>query len=124
MFGFEPQSWQDARTQVHDVLVGRARIGKPIFYSDLAKSITAIHLDMSIQKDRTALGSLLGDVSRETHEQGIGMLSAMAVLKGEKNWPAMPFFRLARELGYRFTDREVFWVDQCHQIAGHYRDGA
>ncbi len=124
MFGFDPQRWKNARAQVHEVLIGRACIGTPIFYSDLATSITAIHLDMSIQKDRTALGWLLGDVSRETHKQGIGMLSAMAVLKGEKNRPAPPFFRLAKELGYRFTDREKFWVDQCHRIVAHYRDGA
>ena len=106
---------------MHAVLVERASLGLPIAYSDLAHRITAIHLDVGIQKDRTALGWLLGDVSRETHDQRIGMLSALAVLKTE-NLPAPPFFRLARELGYRFTDREEFWIDQCNRVMEHYRD--
>ena len=122
MFGFDPQGWKDARAEVCEVLVEQARIETPIAYSDLAKRIRAIHLDIGIQKDRTALGWLLGDVSRETYKQGIGMLSAMAVLKGEM--PAPPFFKLARELGYRFTDCEKFWVEECRRIIEHYRDGA
>ena len=122
MFGFDPQRWKDARAEVHEVLVERARIETPIPYSDLAKRIRAIYLDIGIQKDRTALGWLLGDVSRETHKQGIGMLSALAILKDEM--PAPPFFKLARELGYRFTDCERFWVEECRRIIEHYRDGA
>ena len=121
MFGFDPEKWKRARAEVLAVLVERAQMGLPINYSDLANRVSAIHLDIGIQKDRTALGWLLGDVSRETDDQQIGMLSALAVLKAE-NLPAPPFFRLARELGYRFTDREKFWIGQCRRVMDHYRD--
>ena len=120
MFGFDPQDWKRARAQVYEVLVDRARMGVPIPYSELASRIDAIHLDLETQKDRTALGWLLGDVSRETHDQRIGMLSALAILKGDK--PAPPFFRLGKELGYHFTDQEEFWIGQCNRVIEHYRD--
>lgn len=120
MFGFDPQQWKRAREQVYAVLVERARGSAPINYSALANRISAIRLDMGVQKDRTAFGWLLGDISRETHRNCIGMLSAMAVLK-EDNLPALPFFRLARELGYRFADREKFWVEECRRVTEQYR---
>ena len=105
---------------MYEVLVEKARAGVPISYSDLAKQISAIHLDMGTEKDRAALGRLLGDISRETHEQRIGMLSALAVLKDE-NEPASAFYKLARELGYRFTDRKIFWAMEYQRVTEHYR---
>ena len=119
MFGFDTRQWKCARAQVYEALAQQARMGAPIRYSDLTDKITAIRLDMNIQKDRTALGWLLGDVSRETHRHGIGMLSAMAILK-EENLPARPFFRLATELEYRFTDPVEFWLQQCQRVKEHY----
>ena len=120
MFGFDSQNWQRARQQVFEVLVDQARRCELISYSDLVEQIDAIDLEMSSDKDRGALGWLLGDVSRETDETGIGMLSAMAVLK-DRNVPAFGFYDLARQLGYEFDDPELFWANQYEQVIEHYR---
>ena len=120
MFGFDPRQWERARAQVHEVLVARAREGEHITYSDLVKRISAISLNMNIEKDRTALGRLLGDVSTQTHQERIGMLSVMAILKNE-NMPAPGFFKLAKELGHCFTDWQKFWVEESRRVIAHYR---
>ena len=120
MFGFDPQSWELAKTQVYDLLVERARACELIYYSDLVERIDAIHLDMVQDKDRGALGWLLGDAARRSHEEGVGMLSAMAVLR-EHRVPSFGFYDLAVELGYEFSDREIFWGQQYEAITEHYR---
>ena len=120
MFGFDPRQWERARAQVHEVLVARAREGEPITYSDLVERIGTIALDMNMEKDRAALGRLLGDVSMQTHKERVGMLSVMAILKNE-NMPAPGFFKLAKELGHCFTDREKFWVEEYRRVTAHYR---
>ena len=124
MFGFDPRQWDRARAQVCEVLVAQARLGEYISYSELVSRISAIHLDLDTEKDRASLGRLLGDVSEKTHAQSIGMLSAMAVLK-EAGSPLSPgpgsgFYELAKTLGYRFTDRRLFWAEQFQRVTTHY----
>ncbi len=119
MFGFDPDQWDAARSQACHALVQRALSGETIFYSELTPKITAIHLVTGGDKDRAALGKMLGQISRRTHAQGIGMLSAFVVLK-ETNRPANRFFALAKELGYRFDDRDKFWLQQMTELTNHY----
>ena len=105
-------------------LVAQARIGEYVTYSDLVSRISAIHLDLDTEKDRAALGRLLGDVSEKTHARNIGMLSAMAVLKDAASplspGPGSGFYELAKTLGYRFTDRRLFWAEQFKRVTEHY----
>ena len=119
MYGFDSQQLQIARDQVYQILVQQARTYTPITYSDLVERINAITLDLGSDKDRGALGWLLGDVSRDSHEQGIGMLSAIAVLK-DSGMPAYGFYELAIDLGYEFDDHGIFWGEQFEKVTAHY----
>ena len=119
MYGFDSQQWQVARDQVYQVLVQQARTYTPITYSDLVERIHAITLDLGTDRDRGALGWLLGDVSTESHEQGIGMLSAIAVLK-DSRMPAFGFYELAINLGYEFDDQGIFWGEQFEKVTAYY----
>ncbi|MYA59346.1 MAG: hypothetical protein F4X40_02150 [Chloroflexi bacterium] len=119
MFGYDSQSWKLAETQVYELLVKQARACERITYSDLVQQIDAIGLDMGTDKDRAALGWLLGSASVRSHEERAVMVSAMAVLSGSR-LPSSGFYDLAVELGYEFSDREIFWGQQYEAVIEHY----
>ena len=91
-----------------------------MYYSDLVAQINAIHLDLGTEKDRAALGRLLGEISKESDEEGKGMLSALAVSK-DAYMPTYGFFNLAKELGYEIGDRTEFWIAQYNKVVTAWR---
>ena len=91
-----------------------------MYYSDLAAQINAIHLDLGTEKDRAALGRLLGEISKETNGEGKGMLSAVVVSK-DSYMPTYGFFNLAKELGYEVGDRTEFWIGQYNKVVAAWR---
>ena len=101
-------------------MIRSARAEQPVYYSDLAAQISAIRLDLGTEKDRAALGRLLGEISKETDEEGKGMLSAMAVSK-DAFMPTYGFFNLAKELGYEVDDKTEFWIEQYNKVIASWR---
>ena len=119
-FGFSHDDWVHAREQVLQLLVKAAQQGTIIYYSDIVEEVGAIQLDMNLDKDRGALGRLLGEISERTYRDGIGMLSAVAVSQSTDR-PSNGFYRLAVELGCEVGDRDAFWVDQYNGVTSHYQ---
>ena len=120
VFGFEINRWALAREQTREALIRSARAEQPVYYSDLAVQINAIRLDLGTEKDRAALGRLLGEISKETDEEGKGMLSAMAISK-DGSMPTYGFFNLAKELGYEVGDKTEFWIGQYNKVIASWR---
>ena len=120
VFGFDTDRWNMARDQAREALILSARTEQPVYYSDLAAKIDAIHLDLGAEKDRAALGRLLGEISKETDEAGKGMLSAMAVSK-DAYMPTYGFFNLAKESGYEVGDKTEFWIAQYNKVIASWR---
>jgi len=120
VFGFETDDWEIARKQAREVLIRSARAERPVYYSDLVAQINAIHLDLGTEKDRAALGRLLGEISTESDAEGKGMLSALAVSK-DAYTPTYGFFNLARELGYEVGDKTEFWIAQYNKVIASWR---
>ncbi len=120
VFGFEISRWELAREQTREALIRSARAERPVYYSDLAAQIDAIRLDLGTEKDRATLGRLLGEISKETDEEGKGMLSAMAVSK-DVYMPTYGFFNLAKELGYEVGDKTEFWIGQYNKVIASWR---
>ena len=118
-FGFPQEDWNRALQQTRILLLDTARRNGIIYYSDIVDGIDAIQLSMNLDKDRGALGELLGKISRQTNTDGIGMLSAVAVSK-TTNRPTDSFFELARMLGYDIDDRDAFWIEQYRKVTSHY----
>ncbi len=120
VFGFDADRWNMARDQAREALIRSARTEQPLYYSDLVAKINAINLDLGTEKDRAALGRLLGEISKETDEAGKGMLSAMAVSKDAFR-PTYGFFNLATELGYEVGDKTEFWIEQYKKVIESWR---
>ena len=119
-FGFNADVWVLARKQAREALIRSARAEQPVFYSDLTEQIDAIRFDLGSEKDRAALGRLLGEISKETDEQGKGMLSALAVSKDTYR-PSYGFFNLAKEMGYEVVDKTEFWIAQYNKVIASWR---
>lgn len=110
-YGYKWSAWVEATEEMRRVLIDRAKSGQPISYSQLAKQIQAIQLD----PHSFAMAELLGEISADDYEAGRGMLSALAVRKGD-GFPAVGFFNLAEELGLDVSDREKIWVEQYKKV--------
>lgn len=106
-YGYRFSDWARAREEMRQILIESARAGEPITYSELACRISAI----SIEPHSFAMAALLGEISADEYEAGRGMLSALAVLKGE-GVPAAGFYNLAEYLGLDTSDRMKLWIEQ------------
>ena len=111
-FGFPEQQWRSAVEEAKHVLSERAKAKITISYSELASKINSIHLEAH----DTRLNHLLGEVSRDEHEAGRGMLTVLVVYKDGDQTPGPGFFELAEELGYDTADREAFWMTELNRV--------
>ena len=83
--------WKLAIQETTEILVARAKLRGMIPYSDLAKKITAIHIEAHDPR----LFKLLGEISTNEDAQGRGMLSVIVVHKQGDMQPGPGFFELA-----------------------------
>lgn len=113
-------SADDLHKSVYQELLRVARNQNVTFYSDIAP---LAGLDMSLPPDRTAIGELLGTISRYEHQEGRPMLSAVVVDRQEHR-PGPGFFSLAEELGLfepASDDREAFFVAELGRVHSRWR---
>jgi hypothetical protein len=89
-----------------------ARRRGTIAYSELTAQITALDL----QPDGDLLAQLLDEISTEQDALGNGMLSAVVVHKNDDYLPGDGFFALARRLGRRFDERDVFHAEELQRV--------
>ena len=74
-YGFSSGTWEEAKEEVRQILIQRARNRETITYSDLVLEIQAI----VFEPDSYALASMLGQVSCAERTAGRGMLSALVL---------------------------------------------
>lgn len=106
--------------EIYDTLVQAARRQELVYYGDIAP---LAGLDMDRQADRTAIGQILGDISKCEHIQGRPMLSAIVVQRGS-NTPGHGFFTLARNLGLLVGNapmvEEAFHVSEVNKVHAYW----
>ena len=117
-YEYGPNQWEEAREEARQILIRRAREGQTIFYSELTGEMKTISLD----PHEPALGQLLGEISREEHAAGRGMLSVLVVHKNGDQMPGPGFFELARELGEHVPNEEKFWICQSKKVMDCWRE--
>ena len=95
--------------QIREILIEVAKIGRPIWYSDLIER-AGLNLNTVNPAHRKELGHLLGAISTYEHENNRPMLSSVVVSK-ETLMPSKGFYKLAEELGNGNwqTLKETYW---------------
>ena len=109
--GFDEALWEEAKSEAKLILQNRARRSSPISYSEFCQKLSLISFD----PHDTGLAHFLGQISTEEHEAGRALLSALVVHKHD-NQPGDGFFNLAESLGFRFKDREQFWLGEIEKL--------
>lgn len=100
-----------AKEQAREVLREVATRRGLITYVELVEKITAVRFH---QRSRD-LHRLLGDISEDENARGAGMLSVVVVAKDSQR-PGPGFFELARKLGRKFQDENIFWQDELERV--------
>ena len=93
--GYPVKKWNDAKRQVREVLINRAKAGDIISYLELSCNITAIKLE----PQSFALRTMLREIAAEENAAGRGMLTALVVYSSGDMQPGPGFFDLAGRLG-------------------------
>jgi hypothetical protein len=105
-WGHTLDRWDKAKAEAMTILEKIAKTkGKPIFYSQLNRKISAI----SFQPDGHDFHNMLGQLSEESDQDGKGLISALVVHKEDER-PGAGFFTLAKALGRDVSDREKCWI--------------
>ncbi|MFQ5793804.1 MAG: restriction endonuclease [Candidatus Bipolaricaulia bacterium] len=100
-------------------LIEAARAGQTITYSEIASMLTDSHLD--VEPDLDLIERVLMTVSREEHNEGRPLLSAVVVLP-ESECPGERFFALAQELGaYDGVDDSRFFSQELQRVYEYWQ---
>jgi hypothetical protein len=111
-WGHKLELWDAAKAEAKGVLEKLAKAQHPpTFYSELNRKISAI----SFEPDGHDFHGLLGQLSKESDQEGKGMLSALVILKDDAR-PGKGFFTLASELGRDISDKEKCWIGELDRV--------
>lgn len=127
-FGRTADDWDALVAEATAFLEDQARLSRLTSYSDVNSAIARRSglpaFDFSLDRDRAAMGALLGDISQEKIGDGQSLLSAIVVYI-DRNDAGTGFYRLAQHLGLLSTtatadDKLRFWSDQVKQVHARY----
>jgi hypothetical protein len=115
--GFPVAQWQSGVDEAVAILSERASREDPITYSELAARLRTVTIGYHSQ----AMDDLLVDVSTQEHEAGRPLLSVMVVRKYGDQEPGNGFYKLAEWLGFKFSDRQAFWIAEFNRVTEYWR---
>jgi hypothetical protein len=104
--GYKLEEWETAKEEMRQILIGQAKQGRTIPYSDLAAQIKTIKLP----RNSPDLWNMLGEISTKEDAAGRGMLTVFVVHGQGDTLPGAGFFKLAKRLGRDVSDEKAFWM--------------
>ena len=96
-----------------EILVARAREGRTISYGEMATA-------MVLSPQSSQFTEALNELSRSEEEAGRGLLGVLVVRK-RQGTPGAAFFNLARELGRKFENEKVFYLEESERVTAHWQ---
>lgn len=127
MYGRSDDDWDRIVVDAVGFLIDQARLKRTVSYSELSTALArAGHtpFDFSLERDRAAVGGVLGNAVRRTIGDSGIMLSAIVAYIGQ-NDPGPGFYKFATELGLLpntapADDKLAFWSRQVKAVHEHY----
>ncbi|GAA1994758.1 hypothetical protein [Amycolatopsis minnesotensis] len=126
VYGRDEQEWERLVEAARSFLVETAKLSRTTTYTELnavlARRTGAMEFDFSLDRDRAALGHLLGCVVDRTYPS-LGFMLSSLVQYLDANDAGPGFYALAQQLGLWKSgqSRERFWIEQLTASYGHYR---
>jgi len=107
--------------ELYEKLREVARQQKTTHYKDIAP---ILGLKMGDPADRVRIGQILGDISKQEHDAGKPMLSAVVTHKEDER-PGPGFFELAQKLGLvGAMDSETFFIHELKRVHQYWANPA
>jgi hypothetical protein len=111
-YGYSELQWENGKQEMMGILRRRASQARTIAYGELSSQLTSIRLG----PHESAMGAMLGQISKEEDECGRGMLSVIVVHKDGDQQPGKGFYECAVGLGRDVADRERMWIDELNRV--------
>lgn len=111
-YGYPFAKWNKAKEEMKQILIGIAKAGGKIPYSELVAKVKTI----TLQPESYALANMLGEISTEENAAGRGMLSVVVVHKSGDTQPGTGFFELAKELGRDTSNHTRCWIEEFNRV--------
>lgn len=131
-FGRDDSEWDDLVDETGTFLADQARLGRLTTYTELNTVLTRRKgyrpFDFSSDRDRAAVGELLGQVTERELPRVGAMLSAIVVyLNANDAGPG--FYRFAEHKGLlrhnaSASERDAFWAGQVSAVHDHFKSNA
>ncbi len=88
---------------------------------ELADQLGGVPFDFTLERDRAAIGAVLGEVVARTYGRAGAMLSAVVKFMRD-NDPGAGFYKLAESKGWLRPggDRLAFWSEQLAKLYDYY----
>jgi len=115
-YSYSISDWNNAKKEMREILIERAKVRGMIPYSELVAKIKTI----SLEPEAYALAAMLGEISSEEDAAGRGMLTVIVVHKYGDMQPGPGFFDLAEELGRDTSDILTCWVNELKRVHAYW----
>lgn len=128
-WGRSNAEWDSLCSEAERFVVERARLSRTTSYTELnaaLKQRTGTEaFDFNLDRDRAAMGELLGRIATDNLPE-VGALISAIVIYLNSNDAGTGFYALARNKGLlargaSATKREKFWLDQVNTVFAYYR---
>lgn len=127
MYGRSDDEWDQIVADTVEFLQDQARLRRIVSYSEVNSALARrghVPFDFATERDREAVGAILGDVSRRTVADSNVMLSAI-VAYIDRNDAGPGFYKLAMVLGLLANtatadDKLAFWTAQVARVHDRY----
>jgi hypothetical protein len=106
------ETYEEAVREIRRILEGVAAKRGTIPYSEVVSQVNAMHLE----PDSKLFADMLDDISRQANGEGLGMLSAVVIHKGDDYLPGGGFFKLGRELSRDPSDKVAFHSVELQRV--------
>ena len=118
---FDKKQWDLIKCEMRTILIEWARIGKTISYKALTSRMSLLTIQYDQPDQRHVLAQLLGEISCSEVATGKPMLSAIVTRAQGDKQPGEGFFKFAKDLGFKFTDKTEFWINQLNRTFVEYK---
>ena len=108
----------DAKTEIiYQEIIQVAKNESLTHYSDIGP---LVGLNMESPADRNVMSNILDKISKNEHENGKPLLSAVVILRDE-NIPGDGFFGMAQEVGlYDGSGKDQFWANELRRVYNYW----
>ena len=128
LYGRSGEEWATLADVVKAFLLERAALRQTTSYTELnvvlSQRTQFTGFDFALDRERAALGELLGQVSENAADETGGLLISALVQYLNANDAGPGFYSLARSRGLpvpsRPDDRQLFWASHVHALHERY----